>query len=130
MTKFSAALVLASVCAATPVLAEEPVETEVPAALPATQETSDKSPFAEAEAIAEEKLAKIAGREDVSQLNNSDQANTVSENSVGDNSQTGTVRFEDNAFNNMTGLTIVNANTGNNVAINAAIQVNVALPSE
>lgn len=85
--------------------------------------------FAEATPIGEKKLAKIAGREDINQLTNADQTNAVESNNVGDNSQTGTISIRDNAFRDMNGLTILNANTGNNVAINASIQVNIALPS-
>ena len=86
------------------------------------------SPFAKAEPIAERGLAAIAGREDVNQVTNSEQTNSVSENSVGDNSVTGELSISDNAFSNTTGFIILNANTGSNVAINASIQVNVALP--
>ena len=32
-----------------------------------------------------------------------------------------------NAFQNMSGLSILNVNTGNNVAINAALNVNISL---
>ena len=123
MKKTCMAFAATAAAIASPAMAEEK-----PAAKPAV---STEAPiFAEAKPIDEAKLAKIAGREDLSQVSKSDQANEVSENTVGDNSRTGTVSFRDNAFNNMTGITIVNANTGNNVAINAAVQVNIALPSQ
>ena len=86
--------------------------------------------FASAEPIEETKLAKITGREDVNQVIQSDQQNNVGSNSVGDNSETGTITIRDNAFANLNGFTILNANTGNNVAINSSIQVNVALSSQ
>ncbi len=116
MNKISINCALLCAAVASPALAEE--------AKPA-----DKPVFAEATPVAEGKLAKIAGREDVNQVTQSDQANSVGNNSVGDNSNTGTIEISDNAFNNMNGMTILNANTGNNVAINAAIQLNIALPA-
>ncbi len=108
---------LAVVAVASPAMAED-------------AQPAKKAVFAEAAPIAEEKLAKIAGREDISQLNNADQKNSVEGNSVGDGSQTGTISIRDNAFRDMNGLTILNANTGNNVAINASIQVNIELPRQ
>ncbi len=125
MTKISMAFALAAAAVASPALAEDakpaPAEQSAPAA---------KSVFADATPVDEGKLAKIAGKEDLTQLTNSDQTNSVGGNSVGDNSNTGTISISDNAFNNMNGMTILNANTGNNVAINASIQVNIALPAQ
>ncbi|MEL7197963.1 MAG: hypothetical protein AAGL10_06580 [Pseudomonadota bacterium] len=95
----------------------------------AGEKAAPSSPFAEATPIDEEKLAKIAGREDINQFTNADQNNSVNGNDVGDNSVTGTINVSDQAFSNSNGFVILNANTGNNVAINASIQVNVALPS-
>jgi hypothetical protein len=87
------------------------------------------APFAEAAPIDEGDLALIAGREDINQLTNAEQNNSVNGNDVGDNSVTGTISLSDQAFANSNGFVILNANTGNNVAINASIQVNIALPS-
>jgi hypothetical protein len=124
MTKTYTALACAIAAMSAPAMAEEkPANADKVAAV-------ETPVFADVQPVEETKLAKIAGREDLTQLTNSDQANSVEANSVGDNSRTGTVQFRDNAFNNMTGITIVNANTGNNVAINAAVQVNIALPAQ
>jgi hypothetical protein len=124
MTKTYTALACAIAAMSAPAMAEEkPANADKVAA-------AETPVFADVQPVEETKLAKIAGREDLTQLTNSDQANSVEANSVGDNSRTGTVQFRDNAFNNMTGITIVNANTGNNVAINAAVQVNIALPAQ
>lgn len=114
---------LARVCALTAVAVASP-------AMAQDAQQAKKAVFAQAAPIAEEKLAKIAGREDISQLNNAEQKNSVEGNSVGDGSQTGTISIRDNAFRDMNGLTILNANTGNNVAINASIQVNIELPRQ
>lgn len=122
MTKMSTALALGCAMLAAPALAEEaqPVEKD-----PVAKEAPA---FADAKPITEGKLAKIAGREDLTQFNNADLKNSVEGNAVGDNSNTGTIAFSDNAFSEMSGLSIVNANTGNNAAINASIQVNITLP--
>ena len=126
MIKLHTTCVLGLALLAAPVAAENG---ETPAgADTATSETA-ASPFGKAEPVAEQKLAKIAGREDINQVTNADQNNSVSGNDVGDNSVTGQIAVSDQAFSNTNGFVILNANTGNNVAINASIQVNVALPA-
>lgn len=84
------------------------------------------SPFAVA-AIGESELGAIAGREDTAQIARNEQVAGVANNSVGDNAVTGDARISDNAFQNMSGLSILNVNTGNNVAINASMNVNVSI---
>jgi hypothetical protein len=84
------------------------------------------SPFG-AEPIGDSALRTVAGREDTVQVSHADQVAGVSRNSVGDNSRTGEARIDGNAFQNMSGLSILNVNTGNNVAINAAMNVNISL---
>jgi hypothetical protein len=51
----------------------------------------------------------------------------VADNHIVGNVSTGDVTIDGNAFQSLNGLAIVNANTGNNVAINASLNVNVAL---
>lgn len=123
MLKLYSTIVLGCALVAAPAAAEEVKPAEAAKAEAAT-------PFAEAAPLEETKLAKIAGREDVAQVNEADLRNNVTGNNVGDNSETGDISFRDNAFSNSNGFTIVNANSGNNVAINASIQVNVALPNQ
>lgn len=72
-------------------------------------------------------LDKIHGRADLNQIAQSDHVAAVSDSSVSGNSVTGAVAIDGNAFQNLSGLSIVNANTGNNVAINASMNVNIAL---
>lgn len=84
------------------------------------------SPFGGA-AVTDEALQAIAGREDTNQIAQSQQAASVSRNSVGDNVRTGDARIDGQAFQNLSGLAILNVNTGNNVAINAAMNVTVAI---
>ena len=83
-------------------------------------------PFAEP-MVADTTLGTVAGREDTTQLATASQSAGVARNSVGDNVRTGDATIADNAFQNLSGLSILNVNTGNNVAINAAMNVNIAL---
>ncbi|MHA6723948.1 hypothetical protein [Sphingomonas sp. RS2018] len=83
-------------------------------------------PFGEG-AVADDALGAIAGREDTNQLSVANLNAGVSRNSVGDNSTTGDARISDNALQNLSGLSILNVNTGNNVAINAAMNVNISI---
>lgn len=91
-------------------------------------DTAEEEPvFGAAPSIGEDRLRLIAGREDVVQESRADQTAAVSRNSVGDNVTTGNAKIDGQAFQNMSGLSILNVNTGNNVAINAALNVNVSI---
>ena len=83
------------------------------------------SPFGAAP-IEEATLRSIAGREDVNQASYANQVAGVSKNSVGNDSVTGNTEISGNAFQNMSGLSILNVNSGNNVAINASMNVNIS----
>ncbi|MEJ5976714.1 hypothetical protein WG901_08715 [Novosphingobium sp. PS1R-30] len=89
----------------------------------------DPSPFGES-AIDDGALHRIAGREDLNQLSYAEQVAGVTKNSIGDNSTTGSAQISDNAFQNLSGLSILNVNTGNNVAINAAMNVNISFNAQ
>ena len=90
------------------------------------QTAGPAAPFG-ASALDDGTLQSIAGREDTQQAATANQTAGVSRNTVGDNVQTGNAQISDNAFQNMSGLSILNVNTGNNVAINAALNVNISL---
>lgn len=77
--------------------------------------------------VADEALQRIAGREDLNQIAQSRNTSTVANNSVGNNSTTGDARIADNAFQNLSGLSLLNVNTGNNVSINASMNVTIAI---
>lgn len=81
----------------------------------------------DAPALEEGTLKSIAGREDVNQISQSQNTSTVTDNSLGDNSITGEIRVDNNAFQNLSGLALLNMNTGNNVAINSAMNVNISI---
>lgn len=84
--------------------------------------------FGSAAALGEADLGSVAGRADVgTQIAAADQRNVVSNNSVTGNSVTGDVRIDGSAFQNLQGLAVINANSGNNVAINSAMNVTINL---
>lgn len=136
MTKVLCAGALALAVCAAPLAAEDKAVAKPDAtdaatlALEAAAEANAETPFGGAQVVEEQQLATIAGREDLAQVTNAEQSNAVTGNDVGDNSVTGTIVLSDQAFSNTSGFVILNANTGNNVAINASIQVNVALPAQ
>ena len=70
-------------------------------------------------------LERATAREDLSQVAIANQTAQVANSSVNGTSTTGAVTMSGNAFQGSSGLTIVNANSGNNVAINAALNVNI-----
>lgn len=78
-------------------------------------------------AVSDTMLQTIAGREDTAQMSQADLKAGVANNTVGDHSVTGAAQIDGNAFQNMSGLSILNVNTGNNVAINAAMNVNISI---
>lgn len=87
----------------------------------------DQDAFANA-AVTDDVLGKVAGREDTAKLiANANQQNTVANNSVTGNSVTGEVAIDGNAFQNLQGLAVISANSGNNVAINSAMNVTINL---
>ncbi len=90
-------------------------------------DTANATGIFAASAVDESVLQASAGREDVTQLSQAELQAEVAGNSVGDNAVTGTAQIDGNAFQNMSGLSILNINTGNNVAINAAMNVNISI---
>jgi hypothetical protein len=87
----------------------------------------DQAAFAAA-AVTDGDLGKAAGREDTgAMIASATQRNTVANNSVTGNSVTGNVEIDGNAFQNLQGLAVISANSGNNVAINSAMNVTINL---
>lgn len=78
-------------------------------------------------AVADTELSAIAGRADIVQDIRASNSAAVSNNRIIGTSETGAVTVDGNAFQNLTGLAIISANSGNNVAINASLNVNVAI---
>lgn len=73
-------------------------------------------------------LAATTGREKNNWMSaSSNNSAIVGNNKVGDNSITGDVNVKDAAFQNVSGISMVNFNTGNNSSINAAMSVNLQI---
>ena len=85
------------------------------------------APFAPEQATTDDVLEKATAREDLSQTANSNQTSTVTGNSINGPSTTGGVSFSDNAFQTASGMTVINANSGNNVSMNASMNVNIVM---
>lgn len=87
---------------------------------------SDLPPFG-IPPVTERALSDIAGKAGVPLQIIADNRSVVADNYIVGNVSTGGVSIDGNAFQGLNGLAIVNANTGNNVAINASLNVNVAI---
>jgi hypothetical protein len=85
------------------------------------------SPFGAAPTVDAEQLRAVTGQADLVQEVRAQNTANVSHNSVNGQSQTGTISFDAASFQNMNGLSVLSANTGNNVAINSSLNVNVAI---
>jgi hypothetical protein len=84
-------------------------------------------PFGPGHAVADTQLRTITGMADVAQAIMASNTSNVSNNQVNGNSTTGTISFDPASFQNMNGLSVLSANTGNNVSINSSLNVNVAI---
>lgn len=99
------------------------------AAQPADPGTPFAAPFAAAAVVDEATLAAATGRADikVAQQNINVQNNSnVAGNSINGDFTTGLISIGGGAFDGFNGLALLNFNSGNNVAINASMNVNVA----
>lgn len=90
-------------------------------------QASTDGPFAAARRMGVADLAKITGRDDTALVIRANNTSTVANNSVSGHSETGTVTFDGQAFGNLSGLSLVSANTGNNVSINSSLNLNVSI---
>jgi hypothetical protein len=81
----------------------------------------------DAKPVDDRQLGTIAGKTDLSQLASAQARGTVAGNTINGNSATGTIHFDASSFQGGNGLSIVSANSGNNVAINSAMSVNVTV---
>jgi hypothetical protein len=87
-------------------------------------------PFATAPVADDARLAEINGMADLNVIEqniNVRNTSTVSGNIINGDPVTGTIAIDGASFGGFNGLAMVNANTGNNVSINSAMNVNVAI---
>ena len=89
--------------------------------------TIDASPFGSSAAIDNSDLSTVTGQSDLAQVVSAQNTSNVSGNTVSGNSQTGAIQFDGGSFQNLNGLSLLSANTGNNVSINSSLNVNVAI---
>ena len=87
----------------------------------------DQPLFTDAARMDGAELAQVAGRDDTSLIVRAQNSSNVSNNSVSGQSQTGTINFDAQSFSSLNGLSLLSANTGNNVSINSSLNVNVAI---
>lgn len=89
-----------------------------------------ETPFAGSSVVDDTTLAAAKGMADVKvidQAANVRNTSNVSGNIINGDPTTGTISIDGASFGNFNGLALVNANTGNNVSINSAMNVNVAI---
>ena len=91
------------------------------AAMPATVVRFAVAPMGDAA------LATIAGKADPVQAVLANNSATVANSRIVGISTTGVISIDGNAFQNLNALAVINANTGNNVAINASLNVTVSI---
>jgi hypothetical protein len=94
---------------------------------PALAQAAPAAPFGGAAPVDNALLGAVTGQSDLSQVIRAQNTSTVSGNSVNGHSETGTISFNPNSFQNLNGLSLLSANTGNNVSINSSLNVNVAI---
>ncbi len=127
---FELAAVAILLAVAAPALAEGTASPAAPASsadAPAQADPADPSPFGTAATVAGAQLAKMTGQANIAQEVQATNTSTVANNTVDGNSVTGNISFGSGAFQNLNGLSVLSANSGNNVAINASLNVNVAI---
>lgn len=94
-------------------------------AAPALAESDQ--PFGSGATLSEGQLSGITGQANLAQDIRVNNTAEVSHNSVVGTSVTGTISFDSQSFQNLNGLSVLSANTGNNVAINSSLNVNVGI---
>lgn len=126
-----AGILIASLLQATPVLA---ADASTPA--PSPQDLSHGQamepcpPFASVAIADDAQLAVVTGMADIKAIQetaNVANTSTVTGNIINGDPITGTISIDGGSFSGFNGLALVSANTGNNVSINAAMNVNVAI---
>lgn len=91
------------------------------------QQPAAEALFGGAGLVATDDLAAITGRADTAMAVRAENSSTVAHNSVTGQSQTGAINFDGQSFQGLAGLSLLSANTGNNVSINSSLNVNVAI---
>lgn len=77
--------------------------------------------------VDDSQLRAVSGKAELSQIATAEISGKVANNTINGDSTTGTIQFDASSFQGMNGLSILSANTGNNVSINSAMNVNVTV---
>ncbi len=96
----------------------------------ATTTSDGPAPFRAAPVVSDDVLSGAHAKADlavIDQIAAVHNSSTVADNTINGDFTTGVVSIASDAFAGTTGLTMFNINTGNNVAINATMNVNVAI---
>jgi hypothetical protein len=96
------------------------------ASLTAQVPSPELTPFA-SHTVGAEELSQITGRADTAQQIRAQNSSTVANNTVSGQSETGQINFDAGSFQALAGLSLLSANTGNNVSINSSLNVNVSI---
>ncbi|MCB4858173.1 hypothetical protein K7W03_01050 [Sphingobium sp. PNB] len=88
---------------------------------------SEQGPFGKVPAVDSAALRSAAGMANLEMIATANNSGIVAGNSVNGQSVTGQIAIDGQSFQNMTGLSILTANTGNNVSINTAMNLNVSI---
>ena len=78
-------------------------------------------------AVSDTELSAVVGKADLAQTVRANNSAILTNNQVNGNSVTGGISIDGQALSNLNGLAIISANTGNNVAINSSLNVNVSI---
>jgi hypothetical protein len=117
---------------AVPAFATEPAAPPAltPMLAPMAPDSGSPPPFHAVSVVSDDVLSGAAAKANLSMIDQTaavHNTSTVADNSINGDFTTGVVSIASDAFAGTTGLTLFNINTGNNVAINASMNVNVAI---
>ncbi|MET0588360.1 MAG: hypothetical protein ABWZ75_07525 [Novosphingobium sp.] len=107
-----------------------PADAAVPQDVASPDSMSPEMPFVGTAVVDDTTLEAAKGMADlkvIDQTVNAKNTATVSGNIINGDFTTGTISIDGASFGNFNGMALVTANTGNNVSINSAMNVNVAI---
>ncbi len=126
-----AGILITSLLQATPVMAADRfTPARSPQELSHGPTIEPSPPFASVAIADDAQLSVVTGMADIKaiqQTANVANTSTVTGNIINGDPVTGTISIDGGSFSGFNGLALVSANTGNNVSINAAMNVNVAI---
>lgn len=110
--------------------ATSPADAAVHQDVASPDRTLPETPFAGTPIVDDTTLEAAKGMADIKVIDqtvNAKNTATVTGNIINGDPTTGTISIDGSSFGNFNGMALVTANTGNNVSINSAMNVNVAI---